>query len=370
MEKQTIYLFLPGYTSSTAFANRLLAMAKALVENGLDVKIISIGIAESEFPRMDGVVFEELRHWKKHLRRANYYLQYYFSRAKLTRYIKTIPGNSTVLLMGCRDYLHLFAKRKDLRIFQEVTEHHTVVMTFRADRYLKNCFKLQGLFVISTSLRQFFLGIGFPESRIHIVNMFADESRFTGLRKEAVGRPYIAYCGNMSNTKDGVDLLLEAYGKIAQKTNLDLWLIGEYHGAMDEFVAQHNLKDRVVFTGGIDSRDMPQLLMNASILALARPDSIQAANGFPTKLGEYLLTGNPVVITKVGDIPLFLEHKVSALLSDSRDMDAFAENLLWIVDHPAEAKEIGICGREVARKSFNYQIETGKMVDAMFKRDK
>lgn len=367
MVKQTIYLFLQGYSSSTALSNRLIAMVKGFVENGLYVKIISIGIAESDFPCIEGVDYEEIRKWKKHIRRADYYFQYYFSQAKLKKYIKTIPNNSTILLIGCRDYLHLFTKRKDLKIFQEVTEHHTVVRTFRVNKYLKNCCKLQGVFVISTALKQFFHSIGLSENNVHIINMFADNSRFSGLRKEVVEKPYIAYCGNMSNTKDGVDLLLEAYSKIAHKTNLNLWLIGKYNGTMDEFIIQNNLKDRVVFTGMVDYKNMPQLLVNASILALARPNSIQATNGFPTKLGEYLLTGNPVVITKVGDIPLFLEHKVSALLSDSRDIDAYAENLLWIAEHPVEARKIGACGREVAQKNFNYQIETKKMVNAMFK---
>ena len=69
--------------------------------------------------------------------------------------------------------------------------------------------------------------------------------------------------------------------------------------------------------------EVPQLLMDSEVLALDRPNSIQAQCGFPTKLGEYLLTGNPVVVTKVGDIPLFLEDGVSALLAEKRN----AENL-------------------------------------------
>ena len=158
----------------------------------------------------------------------------------------------------------------------------------------------------------------------------------------------------------------KTYLEIADKTGVNLMLIGKYNGGMDSFISEHHLKDRVQFTGMVDYKKVPQLLMDAAVLALARPDSIQAQNGFPTKLGEYLLTGNPVVITKVGDIPLFLEHKKTALLTDSHDTDAFAANLLWAIEHPIEAQEIGAGGREVALKNFNYQIETSKMADAMF----
>lgn len=366
MSHRELYIFLQGYSSSNAASNRTHAMVKAFVDNNISVKIISVGIAETEFPCCQGVDFTELRTWKKHIKRADYYFQYYLSCHKLKQYVKTIPQGAVVLLLGCRDYLHLFTHRKDLRLYQEVTEHHTVVRTFRAERYLRDCKYLQGIFVISSSLRHFYQGIGIPDNRVHIINMFADESRFSGLKKEPISKPYIAYCGNMSNTKDGVDILLKAYSKIANKTDLNLWLIGHYNGFMDDFIKKNQLEGRVFFTGLIDYRRVPQLLVNATVLALARPESVQAANGFPTKLGEYLLTGNPVVITRVGDIPLFLEHKKTALLSESRDLESFAENLLWVANHPLESQTIGGKGKGVARKSFNYRTETKKMVDVMF----
>ena len=112
---------------------------------------------------------------------------------------------------------------------------------------------------------------------------------------------------------------------------------------------------------------MPQVLKNAKILALARPQSLQNTYGFPTKLGEYLLTGNPVVITRVGDIPLFLKDKESALMSDCHDIQAFADNLLWALDNYEEAQIIGERGKRVAEEHFNYLNETRKMVHFMFR---
>ena len=49
---------------------------------------------------------------------------------------------------------------------------------------------------------------------------------------------------------------------------------------------------------------------------MARPDSRQARGGFPTKLGEYLATGKPVCVTKVGEITVYLEDNVSAFLAE------------------------------------------------------
>ena len=107
---------------------------------------------------------------------------------------------------------------------------------------------------------------------------------------------------------------------------------------------------------------MPQTLTNAAVLALARPDSQQARNGFPTKLGEYLLSGNPVVVTKTGDIPLFLEDRVSAYLVEPDDIEGFARKLTMALKDKDAAMRIGRAGYEVAMKNFNYQIEADKIV--------
>ena len=111
---------------------------------------------------------------------------------------------------------------------------------------------------------------------------------------------------------------------------------------------------------------MPQILKNAKVLALDRPKNKQADYGFPTKLGEYLLTENPVVVTKVGTIPDFLEDGVSALMSEERNPEEFASKICWALEHPDEAAIIGRAGAEVAMKYFNAQIEGDKMYNIMF----
>lgn len=365
MEK-TVYAFIQEYHTTTAESNRVQAMLKAFCEMGLKVQLVCIGIAETSYPLINGLTFVELRHSKKRLIKGDYYYQYFLSYIRLHQFIRKLPLGATVLLVGCRNHLHQFVDRKDLRLYEEVSEHYTVIRSIGLRRYLKCCLKLNGLFVISTSLKNSYQEIGIPANRIHIINMFADERRFSGLKKESIEPPYIAYCGNMSNTKDGVDLLLEAFCMIADKTNLNLWLIGKYKGEYDDFVKRRGIERRVVFTGAVVNYEVPQKLMNASILALARPDSVQAANGFPTKLGEYLLTGNPVVLTKTGDIPLFLKDKNNALLSDSKDIKQFADNLLWVIKHPKEAQEIGERGKQLALTQFNSFIESKKMFDVMF----
>ena len=75
------------------------------------------------------------------------------------------------------------------------------------------------------------------------------------------------------------------------------------------------------------------------------------------------MSENPVVVTSVGDIPLFLENGVSAYLSEPSNVEAFAEKLLWVINNYEEAKIIGAQGAAVAKKCFNSAIETKKLAD-------
>lgn len=217
------------------------------------------------------------------------------------------------------------------------------------------------------------MGIGVPKERITIVNMTVDPQRFEGIEKQPIEDKYIAYCGTASNNKDGVNRLIEAFAIVAKKhSDVKLYIIGKVPSATDEsgnlqLVEALGIKDRVVFTGIIPATEMPQMLTNATVLALARPNNLQAQNGFPTKLGEYLLTGNPVVVTKVGDIPLFLKDGESALLADPDSVGEFAEKLCWALEHQVECDEIGKNGCNVAMANFNASIETNKIINTIWK---
>jgi len=93
---------------------------------------------------------------------------------------------------------------------------------------------------------------------------------------------------------------------------------------------------------------------------------LQAKHGFPTKLGEYLLTGNPVVVTTVGDIPGFLKDGESAVFAKPDEPESFSSRLNWVLDHKEEGIEIGERGKEVALKEFNYLIESQKLAKVIF----
>ena len=195
--------------------------------------------------------------------------------------------------------------------------------------------------------------------------MFVDDSRFDNLTKKVEGR-YITYCGTLSLYKDGVDDLIKSFG-IFSKSNPEyiLQLIGDFQSeavkeTLYSLVDELGLTNKIIFKGRVCSKEMPQLLVDSDILVLARPDNAQAQYGFPTKLGEYLATGNPVVVTSVGDIPLFLKNKENALLAAPNDPESFASQLEWIIMNKQEAALIALRGKELIKSVFSSEVQIGK----------
>lgn len=230
-------------------------------------------------------------------------------------------------------------------------------------------------FVISESLGEFFKNEGCDEKKISVMNMFVDSDRFRNVEKQAGAKRTIAYCGSVSYGKDGVNNLIEAFAKISGKfPDVTLRIIGPDISVEDkpterlkELAGTLGVEDKVEFTGRIPSQQMPQYLKDSTILALARPDNVQAQNGFPTKLGEYLCTGNPVVVTSVGEIPKFIKHTVNGLLAEPGNIDSFAEQLEWVLEHPEEAAEIGQNGKKLTEYEFSAKEQVRQAWDFICK---
>lgn len=372
MNKRLIIIF-DSFTRNTATANRLLAMVRGFSELDVEIELVFV---QPNF-KLEKVPFTYPRVTMRYLWEGHPSKNQLIKRIRgfydIYNYAKTLRPNDKVLIIGAGQYLPLLLNRKDVSIFHERSEHPFVVKViphFLQGTYLNSCSKLSGMFVISKKLKEFYESIGV--SNVNIINMIVDSNRFLNIQKTENCYKYIAYCGKATNNKDGVNELIKAFSLISAKhKDLKLMIIGQAPKNKDKLsnlklVKKMDLTEKVIFTGSTAASKIPQLLKDAIACVLDRPESLQAQSGFPTKLGEYLLSGNPVVVTKVGDIPLFLNHKVNALLANTNDAKDFAQQVCWILDHPEEAKVIGKEGQSLALKEFNYKTECKKMADIIF----
>lgn len=226
----------------------------------------------------------------------------------------------------------------------------------------------KGLLVQTNYLRDYFQNYGVNKDNICVFNILIDPKRFEHLPNKSAAQT-ISYCGKVGLYKDGVNDLITAFSRVHKKhPNSKLRIIGGFASDYDEKILRQTVEelaisDCVEFTGRVFPEEMPALLYNSTILALARPNNKQAKYGFPSKLGEYLFTGNPVVVTRVGEIDNFLKDRVSCLFANPDDPKDFAEKLDWALSNPDEAKKIGLAGRKVAEENFSIQSQCKVALD-------
>lgn len=355
------HLYQPG----SAASNRILAYALGFASQGVNVSLILGNQTAYEAPLLGHedivrVYMEQAPHGYK------------LNKAMAKKVKELYKRESTAILIYGTPALCWFLPKSKYNIFYECTEVPFYGRKITLSSWLKEEIKLYlarratGMMVISKALTNYFREQGIKN--ISIINMFVDAKRFENVMTDAKEK-YVAYCGTISPIKDGVDCLIKAFACFASShTDYKLKIIGRFESAdaektLKELVESLNVVNSVEFTGMVRPTEMPQLLCGAQMLALARPDNEQARYGFPTKLGEYLATGKPVVVTRVGEIDDFLKDMVNCRMSEPDNPEAFADCMSWVADHYIEALKLGLAGKELTKLEFSSDEQSKKALE-------
>jgi len=214
------------------------------------------------------------------------------------------------------------------------------------------------IFVISNPLKEYYAEHIKKSCKILYLPVSVNMQRFVTTTKSK--NENITYCGDLSQQKDGVFDLIKAFKKISNKySTYRLKLVGhnkstKHMNKLRELVREFNIEDRVDFVGYISADKIPAALVNSRLLVLARPNSKQALGGFPTKLAEYLSTSIPVIVTMVGEIPVFLKHLESGYLALPDNTDDFAKVMDLALSDAEQSAIVGANGFQVAKKYFSH----------------
>ena len=219
-----------------------------------------------------------------------------------------------------------------------------------------------GIVVISAFLEQYMAPLTSRRARLlRIPILFDAEASPEGIGSEVHDSEpgLIVYAGSLSEQKDGVLTLITAFGRVAALcSDARLVVIGgsplqaDYLAA-DQAVKDAGLESHVQFTGPIPRSRVFEWLLRASVLVLPRPDSPQARAGMPTKLSEYLASGTPVVMTRIGEQSLCLVDGETAFFVAPGSVDELTDALLRALADRDAAIAVGAAGRTYALAEFD-----------------
>jgi len=380
----------PFFTSS-ASANRWLTLIEGLKELHLDLKVVIVGSYQSKAEwenfektsHFNGIEFKYLttktiggiwqRRYHKYIGKHIQFIKTKHSIRKelsgfdgivwsqndlsLWKIITSIQNKSFKLICEMSEFLDIHHFNKGNTLHKRAGDAKQV--------YFENTYmnKLDGFVLMTKTLFAHYSAFHKHPKLLHLP-MTVDLERFD---KELpvpnnFEQPYIAFVGVMNDAKDGVNILIKAFAEIyTQFPEHKVYLIGGWNYDTphhQKLIKANGLQDKVFWKGEFSRDEIPAIIKNAALLALPRPDSKQAQGGFPTKLGEYLATGNPVCATTVGEIPDYLTDNKSVFFAIPGSVDFFSDAMGKALSNPQGAKIIGKKGRDVAEKSFNKDIQS------------
>lgn len=374
MKEGKFYILNWIFSYGSASSNRLLAYANSAAEQGYEVEIVAfLRIELKNCQPRKGVTIRGLKPCQIESKVLSKLLSFFTT---IWFLISEVKKNDRLLLYGSSEYLPFLVWLRRNQTYFEVTECPDLFKPriYSWNYYTKLWKQLNGIFVISNNLKQYFVNHGVHPDKVHVINMIVDSKRFNGVMRNPKAENYIAYCGNVNkDSKDGVSDLISSFVRYHERyKDRKLYIIGpivskEQKKEYEEYLKRSKALDSVVFTDSVSPTIIPQYFVDAEMLVLARPDNIQAKYGFPTKLGEYLLSGRPVVLTDVGNIKDFLVDGQSAFIAEPGDIKSISDKMMKVSDNPYSANVIANNGKRIALNNFNSEIETKKLLSIMFK---
>lgn len=377
-----------GFPIGDAYTNRILAFAKGFVKNGCKVSLLIIypgrNNQAAESGEMDGFTYRFCAGIK---RPSNCVLRKLIGAKGIVNSVRMLAsihkqeGIDAVISFSqnfAQNFpVYLFTRKYNIPLVRENNEFPRMILRRRHSRlnfFNKIFFRFvnrffDGYIYISSALIEFNRPLLPKNMPILTVPIIVDSDRFQFESSEP--EQLITYCGNLFGDKDGVNILLEAFAIMHLKhPEYNLMLIGNTNNqvemtGMKARIDKLGISQKVTFTGFVHRDEVPALLHRSAILTLARPDNIQAKGGFPTKLGEYLASGKPVLITSVGDIPKYIRHGINGFLAKPGSAQDFAEKMDWLLNNYSVAKNTGLEGKKLTMVDFDNVYQSKRIMEFM-----
>ena len=192
-----------------------------------------------------------------------------------------------------------------------------------------------------------------PAKRLLIIPHGIDTDLFRPIKPAALyaerykleGQKVILFVARLIPAK-GVDVLLDAYARVLQK-HPDVTLLiagdGPERAALEAYARKAGVAHKAVFAGAVQQEDLPHLYGLSDVFVL--PSTYHFADGTPIPhvsenfglvIAEAMSCEVPVIASRVGGIPLWIEDGVTARLVEERNVQELANTIEDVLFGPAE----------------------------------
>lgn len=267
----------------------------------------------------------------------------------------------------------LASKIKGAKTIKETCEHPSSLRMNNKARRLLDWIEYHliipqydGFIAISKSLEDFVNRYKKASANVIRIPILVDPEPYNidfSLMQSPFDAPYIIHTGTMNELKDSISKILHAFARLKKEYSGCCKLVftgkqsNPHSCKYQKQIEELGITDDVVLMGYVSDEEILKLQHFASLAIIYKSDNLQTQNCFPTKLGEMLMSQVPVITSTIGDVRLYLESGVNALLFEENDENNLVQYMQDILTNPQEADMIAKRGHDIALKAFNPIIQ-------------
>ena len=218
---------------------------------------------------------------------------------------------------------------------------------------VEDCEWADVLLVNSYFVRDTFIEQGFPSERIKVVYL-GTRPDFFGLRTvKADGRGdrnlKLLFTGGFGFRK-GAEYILEAVKILVSKAPVpfEMDVVGDYSGAKSLMEKHKDENLPIAFHGPVPQDDLKQFLSRSDIYVFPSLAEGCACSGM-----EAMAAGLCVVATNEAGFPI--EDGENGCLVSSKNAEAIADQILYLMEHPDKIDRMGIAAAELIRRKYTWE---------------
>ena len=299
------------------------------------------------------------------------------TKAEVREWIRITEGKKRfiicdTLLAMCTGGVRKLAQQHSVKVFAYVTDYPSMATSIKCKKvslprkFLQRAYdgyadgdlkKYGGYILVAEALKDL---IGFRDKPyIVIEDVIAVPKTEEHIQKENDAPFTIVYGGALCE-RFGVNKLADAVTKIREE-NLALCFYGS--GESVSYLNKLSREDsRIKYCGQVSFGQLQRIQQAADLLVNPRPSNESfSAYSFPSKTLSYMLSGTPVLTTRIPGIPS--SYQPYLLWFDGEDTDSMAKRIEEIMNTPpAQLKEIGKRAYTYARYEKNSLAQSARLL--------
>lgn len=184
---------------------------------------------------------------------------------------------------------------------------------------------------------------GIPAEKIRVVRLTLPLEYTTASQADDQVDPNVIFFAGWLQKRKGVHVLLKALPLILRECpQAQLRIAGQYTKFEWDYKAkikglmnQPGMKEHVTFLGHLPPAEIERELRRCAVVAIPE----QYENMSPLLMIEAMSLGKPLVISRAGGIPEYVEDGVSGWLADPRDPKEFSDKIIFILKNIGATQE-------------------------------